>query len=349
MSLLKITSHDHRTDILKFDLNHSSRKPIYTALANGIRRTIISEVPSIAINRRSVVFHANTSMLHNEILSHRLILIPFVNSYLQQYNLEQLELSLNITNNEEHMIDVLASDFVITNNESRTPIDMDKAAIYPDILFGKLKPTQEINLTASFHIGTHKTNGAHFSVVSCTTYEFKKDISAINKAIRNLHLTTQSDIKHFQIAESQRYFLKDSDDNPLTYEFTIEPIGNIKSKQIFSYALTVMIDQLNNIKTAINDENTNVIQISPSDTTVEQFSFNLFGFDDTMGNLIAEYLYYNNKTNFASYYIPHPLDDLMIIRMSLITKNTIEENISVFIDQLTSLISIISDLKSTQF
>jgi DNA-directed RNA polymerase subunit L len=338
MPIFKVISHNSANDKLQFEITHSNNIPMYTCFVNTIRRTILSNITTVTVQRSSIVFD-NTSMLNNDILSHRLILVPFHNYLIE--NLDDIELSLDISNDNDHMIDVLVSDMIMKNNGTV----MNYEYLYPDILFAKLKPTQHLKFTARFHTGTTQSHGAEFSPVSCSTYEFKKDISAINRELRNRSITTQEEIKRFQISEADRYYLKDNNDNPLVYIFTIEPIGNISSKNIMLEVCDKLTNDLEIIKTAINTNDQNIIQIYPSTITADLIEYKLY-YDETIANLIGEYLYNHTKTNFSSYYKAHPFDDEVYIRSSLTTKNTLDENKTVFIEVLDQLVDLLRQCRS---
>ena len=68
---IKITENNEATNTLEFEM-----EGISAAFANAFRRIIISEVPSMAIER--VYFRQNTSVIADEIFAHRLGLVPIL-------------------------------------------------------------------------------------------------------------------------------------------------------------------------------------------------------------------------------------------------------------------------------
>ena len=73
---IKIVNIDFNT--IKFELFHTD-----LTVANALRRIIISEVPTMAIE--TVIITENTSALHDEFIAHRCGLIPLVSVDVDKY------------------------------------------------------------------------------------------------------------------------------------------------------------------------------------------------------------------------------------------------------------------------
>lgn len=141
-----------------------------TPFMNALRRIILAEVPSMAIDE--VVIIENSSMLHDEILAHRLGLIP-LKTDLDTYNLPEecpcksefgctlcrvaLTLEAEAT---ENTITVYSRD-VHSENPDIMPVS-DK------ILIAKLAPDQKIKLEAYARLGKGKDHAKWQPVSSCT-------------------------------------------------------------------------------------------------------------------------------------------------------------------------------------
>ena len=72
---------------LNFELKNTN-----VSFANAIRRTIISDIPTVVFDEKNTTFHSNTTRLNNEILKQRLGCIPiFINDLtipIEDYSVE---------------------------------------------------------------------------------------------------------------------------------------------------------------------------------------------------------------------------------------------------------------------
>lgn len=93
------------------------------SMANAIRRTIIAEVPTMAID--VVTIHENTSVLHDEYIAHRVGLIPLASGAADAYaynrdceacddfcNRCSVAYSLNVHNSSEDDVPVTSKDLI---------------------------------------------------------------------------------------------------------------------------------------------------------------------------------------------------------------------------------------------
>lgn len=159
-------------------------KDISVPLANALRRTMIAEVPTMIID--DVVIIENTSAMYDEVLTHRLGLIPLVTD-LDTYVLPEectcqselgcgkcrVTLTLEAEAKEE-LKNVYSGDL--------TP-DASNPMIHPisdKILVTKLAPGQRIRLEAYARLGTGQVH-AKWQPVSVCAYKFMPRIQISRK------------------------------------------------------------------------------------------------------------------------------------------------------------------------
>lgn len=174
---------------------------IDTSLANAFRRIMIADIPTIAVEE--VYIHANTSIIQDEVLAHRLGLVPLV---INPERVHALPRGLDASEIEDYYDD--SNTFVLRLNVTceRLPNgDMQNAHVYarditfdpmgvqsewvadeglenvfrvanPDILIAKLRPNQSINLTMFCHLGFGHDH-AKFSPVATASYRLMPTIT----------------------------------------------------------------------------------------------------------------------------------------------------------------------------
>jgi len=140
---------------------------------NALRRIMLTEVPSMAIDE--IVVLENSSILHDEILAHRLGFVP-LKTDLDSYNLPEecpckSEFGCNLCR-VTLTLDVEATDSVKTVYSSDLiPNNPDIAPVSDKIPIVKLAPTQRIRLEAYARLGKGKEH-AKWQPVSVCAYKY---------------------------------------------------------------------------------------------------------------------------------------------------------------------------------
>ena len=146
---------------------------IDVSLMNALRRIIITEIPTMAVE--DVVIIENSSVLNDEILAHRLGLIP-LKTDLDSYNLPEectckSEFGCNlcratltmVTDESENVKTIYSGDF--------KPEDLDVAPVSNRIPIVKLAPNQKIRLEAYARLG-RGIDHAKWQPVSVCAYKY---------------------------------------------------------------------------------------------------------------------------------------------------------------------------------
>ena len=146
---VEVISEDKKSGRLVFYLSNAN-----PALANTIRRSIVEEVPVLAIE--DIEFRNNSSVLYDEIIAHRLGLIPLTTD-LGSYELPSeckcngagcAQCQLKLTLKEKGPCLVLASDI-----KSKDP---KVKPVYPDMPIVKLLKGQKLEFEATAVLGQGK-------------------------------------------------------------------------------------------------------------------------------------------------------------------------------------------------
>ncbi|KAK2774859.1 DNA-directed RNA polymerase core subunit rpc40 [Onygenales sp. PD_12] len=215
---------DHAWSIDKFrrDLKINFRKNepfeasfsligVDAAIANAFRRILVSEIPSLAIE--TVYIHNNTSVIQDEVLAHRLGLIPLTGSAeginwlrwfrqpkegepdtgseLADYNTIVLHLNVECTKNpkaspnEDDPVKLYNHANVYAKDITFHPVGRQEQlfpepegtvrSTNPDILVAKLRPGQKIDIEMHCVKGIGADH-AKFSPVATATYRLLPDI-----------------------------------------------------------------------------------------------------------------------------------------------------------------------------
>jgi DNA-directed RNA polymerase II subunit RPB3 len=256
-----------------------------TSVANALRRVMIAEVPTMAIDLVEV--ENNTSVLHDEFIAHRLGLIPLRSAKVDRFNYTRdcncsdrcpecsVVLTLNVACMDQNELDVTSND-LRSDDPDVVPVDQDQ----PDkagILIAKLRRGQEIKLKAIAKKGVAKEH-AKWSPSCGTTYAFEPDIRINSEAVdmlderQKIEWVNSCPTKVYRYSEedhtveiedaSQCTFCDECKKKAIQlgvpdlvsvrqkhdhFTFTVETTGALRPEEVMRSALKVIHEKLNNL------------------------------------------------------------------------------------------------------
>ena len=327
-------------DLFSFDLNNNS-KELKISFANALRRTIISDIYTYAIDNKSIIFYENTSMLNNEFLKHRLTLMPLI-SNLENINYDNIVISCKKTNNGENIENVYISDFVCTENENKI-IDNSIIFKHPNILFAKLKNSQFLSFECKITKNNAYYGGSFFSPVSICLYTFKLDDKKVDEITKEMDAPQKTT---FLTQDVERIYKKNDLGEPYVYQFQIESIGFYESKDILLLGINSLKERLNSLKIELRNKKSKKISILDNDEHPDFFEFLIDHENETIGNLLSTYITYDPNVFYCGYVIEHPLKNNIIFKIKLKTNNNLDSSIKVNEDMIIYLITLLDKILS---
>jgi DNA-directed RNA polymerase alpha subunit len=325
-------------DVYKFTISD-----INVSLANAIRRTILSDIPTLVFytetyNDNQCNIQVNNTRLHNEILKQRLSCIPIHEKDLNILPGSYI-LDLDIKNETENMIIVTTEHFRIRNKINGNYLSKDETRrIFPPnqktqqfIDFARIRPKiadnipgEHIKLTCEFSVHCAKDNSM-FNVVSKCSYGNTLDMKKIDEVWEEHSKSLASDKlsdeeiefekKNFYFLDSQRHFIKDS------FDFVVQTLGVFENREIVQKACKILHDKMITMIQLIDSDG---VPINNSETTMDYcFDIILENEDYTIGKVL-EYILYekyfmNEKVlTFCGFkkFHPHNLDSTIRLAYS---------------------------------
>jgi len=349
---------------LHFELNGSDEYGLDKSIVNSLRRTLLSEIPCVAFRveegtQKDIIMELNETSLHNELLMHRLSMIPL---YLDPETYEKQYLFyLNIKHEGVHPFKFVTTDdikiYPLKNGvEPGDTIDIDNYDLqkplskqehkeifrpfkfrmkeYP-ILITELKSTasdevfQELICYGVPSVSDGREH-ARWKSVSDATYTFVNNEELFMKTandkagIRKILDEEERDkfIESLRLSESERYFYRDHKNEPNRYTFTVTSVHHYTSKELFIKATELMITKLETLKhhfTNTVSGGTTTVIVEPH-VNENNYHFKLSGQNDTIGNVLQSHI------------VNHFIDDESLINFCGYKKShPLEEYISLYI------------------
>ena len=352
-----------------------SIKDINLSLVNGIRRTILSDYPTIAFNtdeylNSDLKILTNTSSINNEYILHRLGLVPIHSESVKSFDSSKYKFIIDKQNITNYMISIKSNDFKVINTE--TGNEEDSIKFFPPdpitndfILILKLKQNpnkigENLHLEGKASVGTGAMN-SRFSPVSCVTFKNIIDPDKYEKALKvyldkTLSKDDQKNIKketlNFELAHGERFFYTNEKDEPNAFELYIESLGVIPPHIILYETLDIIKKKINSVATIISKIITEKIedeqvQITKSLDTMDAYEVKIINESHTLGNIIQSYAtdsFTDEELPFIGYKNPHPLKKFIVIKLKT-KNNTMDEINNVFTKTNDTVNTVISNIK----
>lgn len=299
-----------------------------TTIANTLRRCILSETRSAGFRADltnasdpGVQIRKNTSVIFNEMLAHRLTLIPLGVRNLDTFDPTKYECVLTVNNDEPNgsTRHVTASDFVVREKqEDGTFQDLPaaaSAALFPkDPITGATsllvslrpqwntkQPPEELDLTA-YPVISRGREFVGFCPVAQATFQNTLDDDPVRreqffhewldayKKIKDPSVLAQDALaahrKEWETMAIQRCFLIGPDGEPNSFDFTVESVGIRPVPDIVAEAIKAVVD----LVTPYTNTDVPLVDLGittqPLDSRMNGVALHFDGQEHTLGNLL---------------------------------------------------------------
>ncbi|UOH82715.1 hypothetical protein LQV05_005424 [Cryptococcus neoformans] len=250
------------------------------AYANSLRRVMMADVPTIAIDQ--VLFMQNTTPLADEMIAHRLGLIPLISRNVSK-GLRYTRDSFSGNDGEQFMrvtsdmLEVVPSpggppppnpygpppelseeDRIIINNrdpEMGQPIGKGNPTV-PPILIAKMGKGQEIDVLCKAYKGIAKHH-AKWSPLSTVAFEY----DPYNKLRHTTHWFETDERAEWPLSSNAAFETPpnpaepfDYNAVPSTFYFSAESVGSIPVRSVVEQGLDLLIEGLANVVLGVQKE-----------------------------------------------------------------------------------------------
>ena len=301
-------------------------------VANTLRRSVLTETRSVGFRADltdavdpGVEIKKNTSVIFNEMLAHRLTLLPLGVVRIDEFDPERYEFVLRVKNEERGPIGtaavrhVRAADFVLRERGdggdfTDLPSAATAAMFPPDPITGETallvtlrpqwnpeQPAEEIDLKAKAVIGTGREFMGFSPVAQCSFGNtpdtdpvrqeqfFNEWLSSYKKVADPTQLAPDALDRYraeWRTMAAQRCFLIDERGEPNSFDFTVESVGIRPVKDIVAEGIAAVVKLVDPYTVAETSNEELGIRTQPVDSRMNGIDVIFEGQEHTLGCLL---------------------------------------------------------------
>ncbi|KAJ1835562.1 RNA polymerase II subunit 3 [Coemansia sp. RSA 2711] len=242
--------------------NWTKAETMHCSVANSLRRAMIAEVPTMAIDL--VQFIENTTVLADEFLAHRLGLVPLVSHNVDQFKYTRdctcteyckdcsVEFTLHVKCTEPGTRIVYSSELISSNKDVVPVTEGDDQGV----ALLKLRKGQEINLHCVAKKGVAKE---HAKWSPCAAVGFEYDP---HNNLRHLNYWYEKSIKdEWPLSKNAEEETENDPDAPFNYRaepttfyFNVETVGSLEPQAVVVKATRVLQEKLGALQLALEED-----------------------------------------------------------------------------------------------
>lgn len=347
-------------NVLQFTLS-----PTHVSYANTLRRAVMTMVETVGFNAdiqdssgktTDVEVMKNSTPMSNEMLAHRIGLLPIHVTTPLLWNPEEYTFEINVKNESNESVDITADDIAVkklTGPDQEPSIVPSRQFFHPHrltgdtslitVLKGRIgaQPAEELVCKMRAAVGTGRQNARYIPVSQCS-YKYtvdpdeakRKEVftnwltssKKVNTADLESNPTRKGELeREFATMEAARCYLE-RDGEPYSFDFTIESVGVLSPEAILARALVVLQARCMRYATINVGDLPDNLRVVPADGALQGFDFLFTQEDHTLGNLFQTWIEQNamvsadgaeTDISFVGYKVPHPLRDEMLLRVGV--------------------------------